>query len=115
MAPKLKTYGKRPLRRRINLHLPALSAADLAGPLGQPCTRDELGRIMSFVPPNHQPEPLRPKSQKAATMSVEPNDEQISTLVAITGADEGTAKRFLRVSSHLIIILQSRHIKQTLR
>ncbi|KXS95566.1 hypothetical protein AC579_5760 [Pseudocercospora musae] len=51
----------------------------------------------SFVPSHHQPERLVPKSQREATMLVEPTAEQVGQIVSITGADENTARRFLRV------------------
>ncbi|KAF2207105.1 hypothetical protein CERZMDRAFT_102607 [Cercospora zeae-maydis SCOH1-5] len=89
------TYGKKP-RRRLHFQSIDLPSELLADPLGQPCNPDEL-KNMSFVPSNYQPEPLRPSSQKAATMTVEPSDEQIQTLIDFTGTDAGTAKRFLRV------------------
>ena len=92
---RLITYGKQP-RRRLHLQFTEPSPKALEGPLGQPCNADEL-KNMSFVPAKYQPEPLRPSSQKAATMTMEPTDEQIETLINFTGTDAGTAKRFLRV------------------
>ncbi|PPJ54634.1 hypothetical protein CBER1_06157 [Cercospora berteroae] len=92
---RLITYGKQP-RRRLQLQFTEPSSKVLECPLGQPCNADEL-KNMSFVPAKYQPEPLRPSSQKAATMTMEPTDEQIETLINFTGTDAGTAKRFLRV------------------
>ncbi|EME82420.1 uncharacterized protein MYCFIDRAFT_88393 [Pseudocercospora fijiensis CIRAD86] len=57
----------------------------------------------SFVPSHHQPEPLLPKrplpkSQREATsMLVEPTPDQVEQVVNFTGADENTARRYLRV------------------
>lgn len=45
-------------------------------------------------------------SQKAATMTVEPSEEQIQQVVAF-GIDEVTAKRFLRVSSVSISLTEA--------
>ncbi|KAM3418151.1 hypothetical protein BST61_g6355 [Cercospora zeina] len=92
---RLITYGKKP-RRRPRFQSTDLPSELLEGPLGQPCSADEL-KNMSFVPASYQPEPLRPGSQKAATMTVEPSDEQIQTLIDFTGTDAATARRFLRV------------------
>ena len=80
--PAQQTYSKRRLRRRV-----------LDNPLTDP-DDDDAWRSMSF----HQPLlPKRPTSQKAATMTVEPTQEQIDTVVNVVGTDPYTAARYLRV------------------
>lgn len=104
MFPKRKSpenqYGRKKARRRIFDFAP-IDPELLKGPLGQPCAPSERRGAMSFVPPNHQPEALRPRSQKAATMIVEPTDEQVQEVVEFGAGmlDAATARRYLRVSN----------------
>lgn len=60
----------------------------------------------SWLPPTNQinysqqPPPLppnKPTSQKAATMAVEPNEDQISMLIDFTGMPKSEAVRYLKV------------------
>lgn len=108
MFPKRKSpenqYGRKKARRRIPFDFAPIDPEVLKGPLGQPCPPSERrGAIggMSFVPPNHQPEALRPRNQMAATMTVEPTDDQVQQVVEFAAGmlDAATARRYLRVST----------------
>lgn len=66
-------------------------------------TEDDVAAsaAMSWIPAQHNPEPLvpkRPDSQKAATMASEPSQSDVEMLCMVTSCDPSTARRYLKVS-----------------